>query len=373
MLVTVAAVSAWALVMHLLALVMVYRGRLPQALLHASGLPHPLLDFWHQADTGWYTTIVNQGYVVASHFQTPSGEYQDGTAFLPGYPMLLWVVTHVTGLRVVYAGMLIGPPLLVIGAAALYRLVRLDYDHRTSVLAVLFMIVWPSAMFFLAAYGEALLMTVAVLALLMARRRRWLLAGGFAGLAVLIKPSGLALLVPLIYEAWSDGGGRSRPWRASLRIVAGPVLALAMWMGYLQWLFGQPLRFITAQRDWGHASIYPGAGIIAVVEDLARAGIFHPLRIFDGVTLAFLGLMAVYVFLRVRRSYGLFLAALFLGLGLVPESASLNRYMLAAAPLFIGMAVIVRRRRWLVPVAVIPSALLSVIILQRFVVGAWAG
>jgi hypothetical protein len=83
--------------------------------------------------------------------------------------------------------------------------------------------------------------------------------------------------------------------------------------------------------------------------------------------------MAVYLAVRVRLSYGLFVGAACLGLASTSVIISVNRNLLIAVPVFIGMAQLGRRHPLLVPVAAVPLAGLFAVILYRFATGSWAG
>ena len=86
----------------------------------------------------------------------------------------------------------------------------------------------------MAPYSESLFLLFAVSSFLFIRRNRWWLAGVTAGLAALTRQQGLFLLLPLAWELWESHGRDIRNtmnrWKDWLAL--GLVLA-----GYLIWLF----------------------------------------------------------------------------------------------------------------------------------------
>src|SRR5262249_19202597 len=68
--------------------------------------------------------------------------------------------------------------------------------------AVLYLAFFPMALFLQAVYSESLYMLLTLAAFVLAERGRWLETGLVAGLALLTRSAGLALLPPLLLLAW---------------------------------------------------------------------------------------------------------------------------------------------------------------------------
>jgi hypothetical protein len=212
---------------------------------------------------------------------------------------------------------------------------------------------------------------------LAARHGRWWLAGAGVALALLAKIVFVALLLPLTLEllGW-DGGLRLRPtgpWaRQLVALWLPPLVALGAWMGYLQVTFGQPLRFLAAQRLWGRSLGLPIADIRYALTPGGNLGI-RSINAVDTAALVFLAAMTVYVYRRVRRTYGVMLGAFLLVFVGNTSLQSNGRHLAVLFPVFIALAVLAVRRRWLGPALVVAQLPLGVLLVSRFATGHWAG
>ena len=214
-----------------------------------------VIDVWARWDSNWFLKIAEEGYSWPS--STP--------AFFPLYPFL------VAGLGVVLLGhyLLAGVVLsLVAGSAAfvlLYRLTALKLGAEAAQRTVLFLALAPTSLFFGAVYSESLFLLLAVATFLTAEKGSFWKAGGLAGLAILTRSAGIALLPALIVFAWRAPNRR----RALAGVAVAPALfalfplLLALWIE-------KPLAFLDAQKVvWErHLSpVGPIGGLIAAVRD----------------------------------------------------------------------------------------------------------
>jgi hypothetical protein len=236
-------------------------------------------------------------------------------------------------------------------------------------------------------YSEALFLLLTVAAFLLAERRRFLPAGLVAGLALLTRPVGFALLPALALIAW-----RSPERRRALASLGAAPLVFCTYPLYLWAERGDPLAFADAQGVWSrHVS---PAGPLGGIWDGLRAGWAGVRQLVSGshtttywpavdgtdpmrvaaVNLESLGFLALFVILTVvawRRfgaPYGLF-AALSLAIPLsVPSDRwpllSLPRFGLVVFPFFLALAVLGGRPRVHLAIVSISSILLGVAIVQ---------
>src|SRR5690606_32635672 len=112
---------------------------------------------------------------------------------------------------------------------AMYALARDVLGSEADALRVTaYLLVFPTAFFMLQVYTEALYLALAIPALLMAARRRWLAAGVLAALATITRATGF-LLVGAIGVYWYTDwrAGRRPAWRmlGALWLPAGAFLA----------------------------------------------------------------------------------------------------------------------------------------------------
>ena len=213
-----------------------------------------VIDVWARWDSDWFLRIAEDGYSWPS--STP--------AFFPLYPLLVAGLGTVFGGHDVLAGVVIS---LAAGAAAfvlLYRLTGLRLGEDAARRTVLFLAVAPTSLFFGAVYSESLFLLLAVATFLLAERGRFWQAGAAAGLALLTRSAGVALLPALVVLAWRA------PNR--LRALAGVALAPLLFALYplvLAIWIDRPLAFLDAQKVVWERRLSPAGplgGVVAAVQ-----------------------------------------------------------------------------------------------------------
>ena len=335
-------------------------------------------DIWARWDSVFFLRIAEHGY---------DGLTRSATAFFPLYPATVGVLGRVFFGHYVLAGILVS---LAAGLGAFVLLDRLAEPRlgaEGARRAVLYLAVFPMALFLQAVYSESLYLLFCLAAFLLAERGRFLPAGVAAGLALLTRPVGIALLPALALLAW-----RSRDRRGALtRLAAGPAL-FAVYPLLLWRERGDPWEFLDAQGIWTRhlSQAGPLGGIWdglragwAGVQQLASGSHTHaywpaadgtdPLRVavINLECLAALALFAVLTVVAWRRfgaPYGLF-SALSLAIPLSYPSErwpllSLPRFGLVVFPLFMALAAIGGRPRMHVAIASISSVFLGVAVVQ---------
>ena len=154
------------------------------------GIANALLGVWQRFDTLWYTKIAMQGYAQG-----------DGTTvFFPLYPILTRFVGKVLWGNYLLGGIIVSNVAYFLALIALYKLTQLEFDSQVAARTVVYLSVFPTAFFLLAAYTESLFLLFAVAAFYYARKGNWLAASVMGLLAALTKQLGLLLLLPLLYE-----------------------------------------------------------------------------------------------------------------------------------------------------------------------------
>jgi len=335
-------------------------------------------DVWARWDSVWFLRIAEHGYNAASGA---------ASAFYPVYPLTVAGLGRVFFGHYVLAGILISLVAAFGSFLLLYQLTeeRLGADGARR--AVLYLAFFPFALFLQAVYSESLYLLLTLAAFALAERRRFLPAGLAAGLALLTRPTGIALLPALALLAWRE--------RHRLRALGSLAIAPLLFCAYPLYLWqaeGDPWAFVRAQRLWSrHLSpAGPFGGIWdglragwAGVEQLASGSHTHvywtavqdtdPIRAatINLENLAFLVLFVVLTVIAWRRfgsPYGLF-AALSLAIPLCVPShrwplLSMPRFGLTIFPLFLALAVVGRRPRVHTAIVAISSLLLGVAIVQ---------
>jgi hypothetical protein len=151
------------------------------------------LGVWNVYDTQHYISIANNGYEKIPYFYT---------AFFPGFPLLIKLVSLLIGGQSLLAALLVTNISALIFFWYLYRLVEADYGQEVAKRAVIISAVFPTSFFLFMGYTESPLLAFTVAAFYYGRQQKWWLAGILAGCAALIKQPGIFLLLPLGYMYW---------------------------------------------------------------------------------------------------------------------------------------------------------------------------
>jgi hypothetical protein len=335
-------------------------------------------DVWARWDSVFFLRIAEHGY---------DGLTRSATAFFPLYPATVGVLGRVLFGHYVLAGILVS---LAAGLGAFVLLDRLAEPRlgaEGARRAVLYLAIFPMALFLQAVYNESLYLLFCLAAFLFAERGRFLPAGVAAGLALLTRPVGIALLPALALLAW-----RSRDARGALSRLAVTPALFAVYPLLLWRQRGDPWEFLDAQGIWTrHLSpAGPFGGIWdglragwAGVQQLASGSHEHaywpaadgtdPLRV-AAINLECLAALALFTVLAVvawRRfgaPYGLFsVVSLAIPLSYPSERwplLSLPRFGLVVFPLFMALAALGGRPRAHVAIVSISSLFLGVAVAQ---------
>jgi hypothetical protein len=335
-------------------------------------------DVWARWDSVWFLRIAEHGYGSAKGA---------AAAFYPLYPGAVGLLGRALFGHYVLAGILVSLASAFASFMLLHRIAeeRLGADGARR--AVLYLAVFPFALFLQAVYSESLYLLLTLAAFLLAERGRFLAAGAVTGLALLTRPTAAALLPALALLAW-----RERDRVRALASLAVAPLIFAAYPLYLWRAEDDPWQFLHAQRIWSrHLSPAGPLGGIwdglragwAGVEQLASGSHTHiywtPVQDSDPIRVAVLNLEALAFFVlfvvlaaiawrRFGAPYGLF-AALSLAIPLsVPSERwpllSLPRFGLTIFPLFLALAVLGGRPRAHTAIVAVSSLLLGVSVAQ---------
>jgi hypothetical protein len=342
-----------------------------------------VLEPWAHWDGVWFIRIAADGYPAHAESQ----------AFFPLYPLLVRGVALLTGHNYVVAGLVVSLLCYAGAMVVLFKLAQALLGPRVALWSVVFISVFPTALFFQAVYSESLFLLLVLLSFWWARRARWALAGLAGLLAVLTRSSGVVLVLPLAVIWWEQRRG------VALRLPGGPAAGpaapgrrppassfawlllvpagLALYMGYLWWAFGDPLLFSSVQAYWGRELTLPTSaiwrGAVAAVDGVRWLtvhgvgpilGMRLPSGGLDSTVIAnlleFTSFAAAVALLiacwrRLPAAYTLYALAALLFPLLYSTAArplyTMPRFMVVIFPLFIGAAAVLaphRVWRWVV-------------------------
>jgi hypothetical protein len=346
--------------------ILVVAGATGWLLIDSDGMVQPFLDRWVQWDFHHFSGIAEFGYGGE-----PTGVPNE--AFFPGFPMLLWL-GNLVGLPHVLVGLLVS---LIAGAVAAVSLARLgDLEGGPGVgrLAVLAWVFAPPAVFLAAPYTESLFLALAISSWLAARQGRWAGAGVLAAAACTVRVSGVFLVAALFVE-WLTS--RHRRGLGGVGWLFAPAVPLLAWMAYLRWLTGDWLAWLNAQaQEWNRTFTWPWDAF-ANTWNAAFGGTVS----IDFVWMFRAEIVAVFVSVALTSAL-LFLRrwgdATWVGLQVVAFATSYWYFSVPRAtllwwPLWIGLAVVAARRRWVLWAYLSISVPLMAIWAATFLTSRWAG
>ena len=335
-------------------------------------------DIWARWDSIFFLRVAEHGYDHVS---------RSATAFFPLYPAAVGVLGRIFFGHYLLAGIVVSLAACLASFVLLYLIAETWLGAEGARRTVLYLAVFPMALFLQAVYSESLYLLLTLAAFWYAERKRFLAAGIIAGLALLTRPTAVALLPALALLAWRLPNRRA----ALARLGAAPAM-FALYPLLLWAQRGDPFAFLNAQGIWSRrlSPVGPLGGIWnglragwAAVRQLASGSHTHtywpavggtdPMRV-AAVNLECLAALVLFVFLTVvawRRfgaPYGLF-SALSLAIPLsVPSDRwpllSLPRFGLVIFPLFLALAAIGGRPRAHTAIVSISSLLLGVAVVQ---------
>lgn len=206
-------------------------------------------------DADLYRQIAQYGYPASLTYNHKTHALQGSNlAFSPLYPMLENVVHTVTG-SWTSAAMTVSWASMVVCLMLVHRLTTDLYGPAAALPAVVLVgCAQPMALVFALGYPDGgLYLSLGVAAVLCARSKRWLWAGGLASLAGLARPTGVAVTVTvgmLALAAWRDS-----TYEDKLFSLAGSLLGCLGTPAYLIWVglrvHQMNAWFAVQQAGWG--------------------------------------------------------------------------------------------------------------------------
>jgi hypothetical protein len=179
------------------------------------------------------------------------------TASFPAFPLAIRIVSAI-GISEGAAGLLISAAASLVAGVFLYLLAEEAFGEAAGPRAVLYLMLFPTAVFLVAPYSEALFLAGAVPAFYYARRGQWLRAAIPTALAMGTRVTGVFLVLGLVAELIRQRRfDRGTVLRALGGIAVG-CLPLVAYASYLWWTTGNPLDFVAAQhRGWHRELVSP--------------------------------------------------------------------------------------------------------------------
>lgn len=298
-----------------------------------------LLYPWANFDGVYYLMIAGNGYT-------------SNAGFFPLFPIIIHVVSSLFGKIQTFGGieffvgLFLSNIFFFFSLVIFYKLLRLDYDNKIAYRSILFLLLFPTAFFFVSIYTESLFLLLTLLAFFHARRKEWLQAGILGLLLSATRLVGIAIFPVLLFEFLTLAKEK-----LSLKILPIFLVPLGL-MGYVLFninKWGDVFYFIKAQgmlannRSVDSIILFPQT--IFRYFKILLIGNFYQYEYWVAVlelTTFFIVSILLYIAWKnkVRLSYTIFSILCFL----IPIStgtfSGLPRYVVVLFPIFIGIALI---------------------------------
>jgi hypothetical protein len=333
------------------------------------------LVIWNRWDAPHYLDLAIWGYMAVDPGVSPTfgntGDMDLMMVFYPLFPALIGAVR--LAVPDLVAPILVSSVTSVAAVLLLYRVVAAELGEAAGRRAAIFLLIFPTAYFLHIGYTESLFLALVLGSFLATRHGRWAVAGLSGGLAALTRVNGLALIPSLVVEAWSEWR-TTRRWRLGWLAIGGVALGFGGYLLVNQLVYGDPLAFITVQREhWFKELAWPWEGIGGVVSR-AMNGTLEDRVVLGWAELVAIGLGlvgTVVSVLRFRASWSVWMAVNLLLFVSTSFVLSVPRYALVLFPLYAWLAVLAERR-WLGTALGVGSVILLLWFSARFATGAWA-
>ncbi|HTX81246.1 MAG TPA: mannosyltransferase family protein [Streptosporangiaceae bacterium] len=343
-----------------------------------NGQPLPLTNGWQNAFTDWDKLDANWFLYIA---QAGYSDHNDTAAFFPGYPMLVRLVRDLCFGNLLLAAYLVTNLCLLVALILLYRLTEREYDQATAGRAVLYLAIFPTAVFLFGLYSESVFLVAAVGAFYLARRGHWWWAGVVGIGATLTRSVGVIIALALAVEAVQqtvENYRRQSPRTTSrlrftatlvgrLAASAVPLAGTAAYLLFWQLRYHDWTRPITIQKKWQRVLTPPWQtlwhGLTLAVSHAPLGGNARPT--YDFVLVAVGLALGIWVAVRTRPAYAVYTwgsILLFLS-----ESATKRpldsdpRFLVTIFPLVWTLARLGRRPGWHEGIVAVSAASLAII------------
>ena len=305
---------------------------------------HQLLQW----DSQWYFRIATEGYRYNGDPTIPQN-----IVFYPLYPMLARGLAAISGLAPSDALLLVSNVAGLLAIVVLVRLVREEFGDQLALATTALLSFFPASVFLSAGYTESLELLLTVSFFLVLKRKHYLSAALIAGLAVADRSTGIALLPVLLWEMWLNRDQK----RLFLALIPGVLVAtsgLWLFMIYLWYSFGDPLALSEGQMGF-----HLGTPLVPRVISALKFEPFTQMILNDWnpwgqanwFTLLFIVLIVV-GWSRLHFSWTMFAMGVlllpYLTLSGGPAGfTSMGRFNLVSFPLFVVLADLGLRAKWL--------------------------
>lgn len=288
---------------------------------------------WLNSDGRNYLKIATDGYDPKYHV--------DLRAFFPLYPILIRLLSFNFLFNPILTGLTISWVSFVAMLFVFEKILkqdRIDKDERFKIL--LSILIFPTSFYFIAYHTESFFLFLVLSTFYFLNKKKFLAASLLTAIATATRVTGLALVVPLAWEAFLVYKNNKKiEWS----VIFAPLGFLAYTL-YLQLFAGSALAVVDSQKGWDkpigifgpiiairdgfHKFIYGSA--ITRGDFLGRS-----MEILEFLSAVALILLIIYTFKKIKTSYWLYFGASIIPIFFSGVLSSIHRYMMVMFPIYL--------------------------------------
>ena len=313
-----------------------------------------LINTYLQWDAHNYTRIATGGY----SYYVENGEFPT-LAFFPLYPWTIRIINLFIN-NMTISGLVVSFLTYSGACAYMYNLMSFDYNKQTAIRAIVFMSVFPHALFFGTMMNESMLLFTSMATLYYIRRHSWVKAGIFGALAAMSRLAGIALIIPAAVE-WIEHYRvikllRKKSFKKVWQLFCKKALWIVLMFGgtfvYLLCNYrttGEWFKFLEYQEMfWHNTTVYWGECLSTILRYAVneRSFTLYAIWLPELISIVFATSLLIYGIRRTRNLYTSFLVVYMIINMSMAWPLSIARYMSCAVPAFMILSDFSERHKW---------------------------
>lgn len=329
-----------------------------------------LLSAW---DGQWYSVISTNWYQLELDNDPGLQKFM----FFPLYPLLIRALnilhydSHLNGIIISLLASL-GSVIL------LYKLALLDFSNTVSRNTVLFWLINPASIFFIAVYSESLFLFLSLGTFYFFRQKKWFLSGLFGLLSGFTRIQGVLLIIPLLIETISELRLQKNITKnifVKLFPTISTGIGLLLFVGIAYNITGNPQATLVASKHFQNENPSIINGFMTVVQNyrnffqLPTHSYLYSKIDLTFFTVFFLSLLAMRR--KIRPSYIVYALLIVILPILSGKTTAAIRYYSISFPHYLLLAILIDKYPQLKSPAIITSAILMGLFSIMFVNWFW--
>jgi len=297
-----------------------------------------IISFANQWDSPHYLYLAENWY-------TNIGDQANFIVFLPLYPFLIKIFSlGLFNYKIV--SLFLSNLFFILGGLIFYKLLRIDYSEKFSVLVLILMSIFPTSFFFSSTYPESLYLFLFSLSLYLIRKNHLVASFATASLLTLTRPFGILIWLPLFIESLKKNKLiKVLPTISFFCLSSILIYLLINYSVYRDFLAFQKIL----QNNWGKSFGFPWKGILNSWKIALGGRSWDEYKVFVGWSEALTSTIAWLIIppsfikkFKIRTSYVIYYLMGVIMMTSTGFILSSPRYLLSLPPFFIILAKILK-------------------------------